>query len=60
MMFAYNEDKQAFIKDASKGTFKHLVMAAEKCPAAIIHPGKPKDPNEKDLDKLIKRAEKFN
>jgi len=60
MMFAYNEDKQAEIKDVTKGTFKQLVMAAEKCPAAIIHPGKPKNPDEKDLDKLLKRAEKFN
>jgi pyruvate-ferredoxin/flavodoxin oxidoreductase len=25
----------------------------------IIHPGTPANPNEKGLDKLIKRAEKF-
>lgn len=60
MMFAYDDNMQAIIKDVSKGSFKQLVMAAEKCPAEIIHPGKPKDPKEKDLDKLIKRAEKFN
>ncbi|MDP6980392.1 MAG: 2-oxoacid:acceptor oxidoreductase family protein [Myxococcota bacterium] len=59
-MFAYNDDKQAYIKDLSAGTFKQLVMAAEACPAEIIHPGTPLDPNEKDLDKLIKRAERFN
>jgi ferredoxin len=59
-MFAYNENKQAYIKDAKAGTFKELVKAAEKCPARIIHPGKPKNPNEPGLDKLIKRAEKFN
>jgi ferredoxin len=59
-MFAYNENKQAYIKDASAGTFKELVKSAEKCPARIIHPGKPKDPNEPGLDKLIKRAEPFN
>jgi ferredoxin len=60
MMFAYDENKQAYIKDVTKGSFKQLVMAAEKCPAFIIHPGKPKDLAEKDLDKLVKRAEKFN
>ena len=59
-MFAYNENKQAYIKDAKAGTFKEIVKAAEKCPARIIHPGKPKNPNEPGLDKLIKRAEKFN
>lgn len=59
-MFAYNENKQAYIKDANAGTYKELVKAAEKCPARIIHPGKPKNPNEPGLDKLIKRAEPFN
>lgn len=59
-MFAYNENKQAYIKDAKAGTFKELVKAAEKCPARIIHPGKPLNPNETGLDKLIKRAEPFN
>ncbi len=59
-MFAYNENKQAYIKDAKAGTFKELVKAAEKCPARIIHPGKPKNPNEPGLEKLIKRAEPFN
>jgi pyruvate-ferredoxin/flavodoxin oxidoreductase len=59
-MFAYNENKQAYITDARKGTFKQLVMAAEACPADIIHPGTPLDPHERDLDKLIKRAQRFN
>ncbi|MBW2696663.1 MAG: 2-oxoacid:acceptor oxidoreductase family protein [Deltaproteobacteria bacterium] len=59
-MFAYNENKQAYIKDTRAGTFKQLVMAAEVCPADIIHPGTPLDPHEKNLDKLIKRAERFN
>ena len=39
-MFAYNDKKQAYIKDASAGTFKQLVQAAEKCPVRIIHPGR--------------------
>jgi ferredoxin len=59
-MFAYNENKQAFIKDASAGTFRELVTAAEKCPVHIIHPGKPLNPDEPGLDELIQRAAKYN
>ncbi|MCK6620826.1 MAG: ferredoxin [Calditrichaceae bacterium] len=59
-MFAYNENKQAYIKDAGAGTFKQLVQAAEKCPVQIIHPGKPKNSSEPGLEALIKRAAKFN
>jgi pyruvate-ferredoxin/flavodoxin oxidoreductase len=59
-MFAYNENKQAYILDASAGTFKQLVMAAEACPAEIIHPGTPLDSREPDLERLIERAERFN
>lgn len=58
-MFAYNDNKQAYIKDLSAGTFKDLVEAAEGCQVAIIHPGKPRDPNEPGLDELLKRAEAF-
>ncbi len=60
MMFAYNEDKQAYIKDATAGTFAQLVAAAEICPAKCIHPGKPLNPNEPGLDELIARAAPFN
>jgi pyruvate-ferredoxin/flavodoxin oxidoreductase len=59
-VFAYNADKQAYIKDAAAGTFKQLVTAAERCPVSIIHPGTPLNPKEKDLDKWIARAAKFN
>ncbi len=59
-MFAYDENKQAYIKDAKAGTFKDLVTAAEKCPVKIIHPGKPLNPDEPGLDELIKEAEKYN
>ena len=59
-MFAYNEEGQAYIADASAGTFKELVTAAEKCAPSVIHPGDPLNPDEKGLDKLIPRAEKFN
>ena len=60
MMFAYNDDKQAIIKDPRAGTFADLVAAAEICPAKCIHPGKPLDPNEAGLDELIARAAPFN
>ena len=59
-MFAYDDNKQAYIKDAKAGTFAEVVMAAERCPAGIIHPGTPLNPNEKDLEKWVKRAEPFN
>ena len=59
-MFAYNENKQATIKDVTAGTYAELVQAAEKCPVHIIHPGKPKNPDEPGLDKLIERGAQFN
>ncbi|MHB1071951.1 MAG: 2-oxoacid:acceptor oxidoreductase family protein [Gemmatimonadaceae bacterium] len=58
-MFAYNKDKQAFVKDAAAGTFQQLVLAAEKCPVGAIHPGTPLNPNEKDLAKWVERARPF-
>ncbi len=60
MMFAYNEAKQAFIKDVGAGTFRDLVEAAENCPVCIIHPGKPVDANEPGVEELMRRAEAFN
>ncbi|MBI5600074.1 MAG: ferredoxin, partial [Gemmatimonadetes bacterium] len=59
-MFVYNAAKQAEIKDATAGTFQQLVLAAERCPVSIIHPGTPLNPKEKDLDKWVKRAARFN
>jgi pyruvate-ferredoxin/flavodoxin oxidoreductase len=59
-LFAYNDKKQAYIKDPKAGSFKDLVVAAERCPVRIIHPGSPLNPKEKDLEKLMKRAEPFN
>ncbi|MCM2328127.1 MAG: ferredoxin [Lysobacter sp.] len=59
-MFGYNDNKQAFIKDITKGTYRQLVEAAEVCQVAIIHPGKPKNPDEPGLEELMKRAEAFN
>jgi pyruvate-ferredoxin/flavodoxin oxidoreductase len=59
-IFAYNADKQAYVKDAHAGTYQQLVTAAERCPVSIIHPGTPLNPKEKDLEKWVKRGAKFN
>ena len=58
-MFGYDERKQAFIKDLAAGSYRQLVEAAESCQVAIIHPGKPRDPNEPGLEELLARAEPF-
>ena len=58
-MFAYDERKQAYIKDIGAGTYRQLVEAAESCQVAIIHPGKPRDPNEAGLAELLERAAPF-
>jgi pyruvate-ferredoxin/flavodoxin oxidoreductase len=58
-IFAYDENKKAYVLDPKGGPFKDIVRAAEKCTGKCIHPGTPADPNEKDVEKLIKRAEKF-
>jgi ferredoxin len=59
-MFAYDDNKQAYVKDARAGTFAQLVQAAERCPAGLIHPGTPINPKEKDLAKWLERAQPFN
>ena len=59
-IFGYNDAKQATIKSAEAGPYRDLVKSAEKCTAQIIHPGLPRDRSAKDIDKWIKRAEKFN
>ena len=59
-MFVYNENKQAYIADIDAGTYKDLVESAEVCKVAIIHPGKPRNLDEANLEDLVKRAEPFN
>jgi pyruvate-ferredoxin/flavodoxin oxidoreductase len=59
-LFAYDDKKHAYIKDPRGGPYKDLVRAAEKCTAQVIHPGTPANSSEKDLAKLIARAEKYN
>ncbi len=58
-MFAYNENKQAYIADLKAGTYAQLVEAAESCQLSIIHPGKPWNPAEASLEALMERAKPF-
>ena len=58
-MFRYNENQQAYIADITAGTYAQLVEAAESCQVSVIHPGKPKNPNEPGLEDLLRRAELF-
>ncbi len=58
-MFSYNANQQAYIADITAGTYAQLVEAAESCQVSVIHPGKPRDPNEPGLEDLLKRAEAF-
>jgi hypothetical protein len=51
-MFAYDANKQASIVNPDAGTYRQLVEAAEACQVSIIHPGKPRNPNEPGLDEL--------
>ncbi|MES9932200.1 MAG: ferredoxin [Candidatus Sedimenticola sp. PURPLELP] len=60
IMFVYNDNNQAVIADINAGTYAHLVEAAEICPSNCIHPGKPVNPGEPDLDELIARAAPYN
>ena len=58
-MFRYNENMQAYIADPDAGTFRQLVEAAEGCQVSIIHPGKPRNPDEPNLAELVERAAPF-
>ncbi len=60
LLFVYNEEKQALLGDLDKATFAQLVEAAELCPARCVHPGKPWNPDEPNLEELIERAAPFN
>ena len=58
-IFAYDAAKKAYIKDPHGGPYKDIVRAAEKCASEAIHPGLPQNPAEKDTQKWVQRAEKF-
>ncbi len=59
-LFQYNAEKQAYIADASAGSFKQLVKAAELCPARCIHPGQPRAGDATATPQMIERAARFN
>ena len=58
-MFGYDAEKRAYIKDPDAGTYRELVEAAETCQVAIIHPGRPRNPDEPGLEALLERAAPF-
>ncbi len=58
-MFAYDDDMRAYVADPDAGTYRELVEAAESCQVAIIHPGKPRNPDEPGLEELVERARPF-
>lgn len=59
-LFVYGSNGKMTISDPKNGTYKDLVIAAERCPAGAIHPGLPLNKNERDLNKWIERAKPFN
>ena len=59
-IFRYNDKKKAVIADPQGGPYRDLVKAAEKCTAQVIHPGLPFDRSEREIEKWIKRGEKYN
>ena len=58
-LFVYDNQKQAYLKDARAGSYRQLVEAAESCQVSVIHPGQPWDPTEPGLDELRERAKPF-
>ncbi len=60
MLFKYNADQQAYIADINAGSFRDLVLAAEKCPALCIHPGLPRSGDESATEEMVTRAAAFN
>ena len=58
-IFAYNDEGKAEVVNPKGGSYKDIVRAAEKCTAGCLHPGTPWNRNEKEIDKWIQRAEKY-
>jgi pyruvate-ferredoxin/flavodoxin oxidoreductase len=58
-IFKYNGEKKVEVIDPKGGSYQDIVKAAEKCTAGCIHPGTPWNPAEAGLDKLLKRAAKY-
>jgi pyruvate-ferredoxin/flavodoxin oxidoreductase len=59
-IFAYNASKKAVITNPTGGPYRDIVKSAERCTARVIHPGLPANRSPKDIDKWIKRGEKYN
>jgi pyruvate-ferredoxin/flavodoxin oxidoreductase len=59
-MFKYDDKRRAYIADPNAGTYKELVVAAERCTAGVIHPGLPRAQATPGIEKLIERARAFN
>lgn len=59
-LFILDPDKQMRLGDLGHGSYAQLVTAAELCPARCIHPGRPWNPDEADLEQLLRRAAPFN
>ncbi len=59
-IFAYGPDRKAYIQNAAGGPYSDLVRAAERCAARIIHPGRPRDRSERNIEQWIARGDKFN
>ena len=58
-VFKYNDQKQVVVIDPKGASFKDIVKSAEKCTAGCLHPGTAWNAAEKDVKKLMKRAEKY-
>ncbi len=58
-VFKYNGEKKAEVVNARGGSFKDIVKAAEKCTAGCLHPGTPWRADEKDAEKWMTRAAKY-
>ncbi len=58
-VFAYDANKQAYIADASAGTYAELVKAAEGCPAKCIHPGTPRAGDATATPQVVAKGAKF-
>jgi len=58
-IFAYDDQKHAYIANPRGGPYRDIVRAAEKCTAGVLHPGTPFDLGEPGLEQLRKRAAKY-
>jgi pyruvate-ferredoxin/flavodoxin oxidoreductase len=53
--FVYNENRQAYVSDVKAGTYHQDVEAAESCPASVIHPDTPWNPDGRGVEELLER-----